>query len=461
MSLDQFNDIPEEGASSRNKPGGAELLAKSALYELDQSAYGLAQVAGLQDRVGELARPKEADSRTGRFLQSIGRGAGDLLPTLAAGAVSRFAFGKILEHSGSAESFAFKRTAIGLSLAESASTGALTGALLKPTDGTAADSLGGLVGDRVTGGASSALSFALLGLTAHGWNRFASSETVARFGADTILKNAMVTGAASGAVGGLVNLQLNSVITDGKFTTDSGKIADSVVEIATMSALFGGTARTLGFLRSSGVSSAGAQWQPSEPAHRSADLSFNGTKMSYLTHGAKVFRDSSVHESIASPFLDLDPSSDTWNSSQLHHFVDGNPSKRSEIAQRIFKDGYPSYDFDQKILLGIERMYDHLSAQGDYFDRFIKLDRDDPHHMADFVDKEPVRHTALIKVLLDDPLNRKSVFDSTNLNALSVLTKQMGKELAELPTLSNLYSSSSDLWRLAKFIDFDSPMLSL
>ena len=134
MPLDnQLSDLPTSESKKSQEPTLIELFADSALYELHQSVYGLAQAAGLESHIGQREEPVEQSGRIDRLAQILGRGVGSFLPTAAVAVGTRFGLGRVLEHAGSAESLLLKRSVIGLSIAESAATGAITGSLLKPS----------------------------------------------------------------------------------------------------------------------------------------------------------------------------------------------------------------------------------------------------------------------------------------------------------------------------------------
>lgn len=180
MTLDRFNpsEIAAQGVELDKSihHNVAEMFAYSALYELHRSAFGLAQTVGLQDHVGTMEQPAEADSGVGRFFQVIGRGTGSFLPTLAVAMTTRYGFGKVLDRIGAdTENLALKRSALGLSTAESATTGFISGSLFKSTDDTAAQSWSTFAADRFMGGSSGALSFTALNLATMGWSRLAKA----------------------------------------------------------------------------------------------------------------------------------------------------------------------------------------------------------------------------------------------------------------------------------------------
>ncbi len=168
------------------------------------------------------------------------------MPTVAVALTTRFAAGRAMEHFGiGSENLVLKRSAIGFSTAESAATGLVTGALLKPTDDTVANDWGSFVLDRAKGGASGALTYGALNLTALGWKSVAESKFAANLGADTVLKSSFVTGAISGLPGGFVSIQADSLMNDGKLSTDMKKIGQSAYEMGVVGALLGATTNGL------------------------------------------------------------------------------------------------------------------------------------------------------------------------------------------------------------------------
>ncbi len=74
MTLDRFDQTdPSAESVALDKDAHhnvAELFARSALFELHQSAFGLAQTFGMQDRVGTMEQPTEADSGVAPILPS-------------------------------------------------------------------------------------------------------------------------------------------------------------------------------------------------------------------------------------------------------------------------------------------------------------------------------------------------------------------------------------------------------
>ena len=158
--------------------------------------------------------------------------------------------GRALGQAGTeAESLLLKRSAIGLSVGESALTGAVSGALLKPTDDVSANSWKNFVADRAEGGLSGALSFSAMALTTHGWNKVAGSRVLADVGVASFLTHPIVSGIVSGAAGGVASLEVGSVIGSGKFNTDRTQVTKAASDMAVMGGLFGASFGLLGRVR--------------------------------------------------------------------------------------------------------------------------------------------------------------------------------------------------------------------
>ena len=126
----------ESDARLKGRADPASLFADSLSYELKRSLRAAQQIIGAEAGAGEQLEPQPAPDSLGQHAQMLGRAVGGLLPTLAIAAGTRYGFGKILAHEGQvAEQLLLKRTTVGLSLAESATTGFVSGAVFTPTDG--------------------------------------------------------------------------------------------------------------------------------------------------------------------------------------------------------------------------------------------------------------------------------------------------------------------------------------
>ncbi len=246
MTLDRFDPTSsptdERSKETSHDKSAAELFASSALYELHQSAVGLAQTVGLQDRLPQMEQPEEAESWGGRQLQMLGRGFGSFIPSAGAALVSRYGVGKVIEHLPAvqvADNVLLKRSVIGLSATESVATGVLTGALFKPTDAGKVDDWKSFLRDRTESAVSSGIAFGVTSVGTFGWSKFAASAPLSEMRLSGFLKSAPVAGAVSGVFGGVANAESSSLVTDGKLTFDGKAISQSIYEMSVTGGLFG------------------------------------------------------------------------------------------------------------------------------------------------------------------------------------------------------------------------------
>ncbi len=214
------------------------LFAQSFNYEAKSELLAVAQLVGADVQLPNA--PATSSSILGQHAQMFGRAVADAIPTLATAAALRF--GPLRNTAPEfTTNLLLKRSAIGLNMLESGATGLLTGALLKPNDRS--DSVGGLVVDRLKSGLTDAASFALL--TGINSGMVSSGRKMTWEIGKGLLTNSITSGALSGAVSGAVNAELQSLVNDGRFTTDGGKIGQSMYEMA----LFGSTFNVVGEIR--------------------------------------------------------------------------------------------------------------------------------------------------------------------------------------------------------------------
>ncbi len=247
MTLDQFAiEANSDDARPDPKRSVGELFSSSAYYELHQAAYGLAQTVDLQQHLDRISEPEAADTFIGRQAQLVGRGIGSFLPVIAIAAGAKFALGRALSHTEvAAENLLLKKSAIGLSIGESALTGAVSGSLLKPTDDATAKNGLSFLADRVQGGVSNALAFSAMSLSTHGLDMMANSHFAASLRVDGLLKNSLISGVVSGALGGVANVEADSLVSTGRFSADGDKLLQSASDMAVMGGLFGATSSIL------------------------------------------------------------------------------------------------------------------------------------------------------------------------------------------------------------------------
>ena len=249
MALDSFNINESVKENVPSEDGALHQFTDAFSHEARLQTFALAQTVGLGDNVGRGAELQDADGQIAKHAQMFGRAAADLLPVVATGFLARYGFGKafsagneVAKGLNELNGLLLKRSSIGLSLSEAATTGLVTGALLKPTDDNASRDLASFVADRAKSGVINAASFAVMsGLGSAASNLAAKTEsTVIR----TALSNPMSNGALTGAIGGVFNVELDSVSKTGEFTFDRNKVLQSAYEMS----LVGGTFGTIAFL---------------------------------------------------------------------------------------------------------------------------------------------------------------------------------------------------------------------
>ena len=249
MALDSFNINESVKENVPSEDGALHQFTDAFSHEARLQTFALAQTVGLSDNVGRGAELEDADGQIAKHAQMFGRAAADLLPVVATGFLARYGFGKafsagneVAKGLNELNDLLLKRSSIGLSLSEAATTGLVTGALLKPTDDNASRDLASFVADRAKSGVVNAASFAVMsGLGSAASNLAAKTEsTVIR----TALSNPMSNGALTGAIGGVFNVELDSVSKTGEFTFDRNKVLQSAYEMS----LVGGTFGTIAFL---------------------------------------------------------------------------------------------------------------------------------------------------------------------------------------------------------------------
>lgn len=218
-------------------------LAHDALYSAAYAAFqqpvtGLTQaidkVAGteLQAQTLFMEAPTEAEFGSARWhVQTLGSAAGGLLPLLAVGKVvkSQMAAGAV-EAQGSLLS---RRAAIGLTLKESAATGFLHDALLRPTaEG------GNFWTERLSSGVGGALTFSAMTATSLGLAGASESGFAKALSLGKTMRSPVVSGVISGIPGGAVSAEYESLVHDGRGAT-AKELAHSVYSMSLIGGGFG------------------------------------------------------------------------------------------------------------------------------------------------------------------------------------------------------------------------------
>ena len=153
MPLDVNPDIAPSFEQSKTLDGAFTQLRQAFLFETQQQLTGLAQWTNQDAHLDFFQRPAESESLIGSNAQMFGRAAADAIPIIVTGLAMRAGFGKLMPKGvETAESLVLRRAPIGLSAAESAATGFVTGSLLKPSDEDARQTTGTFIADRFKGG---------------------------------------------------------------------------------------------------------------------------------------------------------------------------------------------------------------------------------------------------------------------------------------------------------------------
>lgn len=221
-------------------------FVNSAVYSaLEQPALGVSQfigknatnsVSGFFKEFGVEA-PKADSSVSGWTANTLGGAVGMLLPfALTKGALKKAgAFGEAAE-SG----LLSNRSALGLSLKESAYTGFAYGAILTPSGET--DSTATLLKDRLVGGIGSAATFTTLTAGSIGLGRLAETSAAGRLGLSGALRNPIMSGALSGLPAGLFSSEYDSLAHKGTFASAS-EVGQSMAGMALVGGVFGAKAQ--------------------------------------------------------------------------------------------------------------------------------------------------------------------------------------------------------------------------
>lgn len=254
-------------------------LALSVVYSaVEQPALGVAQVFSNDamrsvkntfSAVG-IDAPRHADFNTSEwYAQNIGSGIGMIVPF----ALTKMGLGKIGAFGKATaveSSLLSRKTAIGLTLKESAITGGVYGAAFTPSDERARDAgLGAFVLDRGISGVGSAAAFSMMTAGSLGMGALAKTASVERIGLASAIKNPVVVGAFSGLPGGAFSVQYDSVVRRQRFATVQ-EMTESMFGMAVGGAVLGGAAYlhrpslALGNPRESVAGNEGKFWSTSD-----------------------------------------------------------------------------------------------------------------------------------------------------------------------------------------------------
>ena len=236
--LDSFDNQISTAPTEQAPTSAWHELSSAFVQESKMQLKGLAQTVGAGDLITVTPYSNQPDGLMAQHAQMFGHAAADAIPIIVTGVLVRAGFGAVLAKS-SEPGLLLQRSVLGLSTAETATTGFVTGSLLHTSDAQNTSTLGAFVLDRTKSGVSSALSFASINAFSHIINSSVSTSesTVAR-----ILKNPAASGMLSGIPAGLISPQIDSEVRNGHFNTDFSATGKSIYESALIGAAFGGLA---------------------------------------------------------------------------------------------------------------------------------------------------------------------------------------------------------------------------
>jgi hypothetical protein len=260
----QVKEAPES-AQTESKPASAHQsfikeLATSVVYSaVEQPALGLSQgisndaMNSVKDKfaaVGVEAPTQEKFLSSGWYAQTFGGAIGTGLAVLG----TKFVLGKlgVFGKAASAESgLLTSRTAVGMSIKESAITGMAYGTLFTPSAETTRNAgVGAFLLDRGVSGVGSAATFSAMTGASLGLGKLSKNAFVKDIGLAPIVGNKVVVGALSGLPGGFVSSEYESLVKSPKHTIASvPELTQSMVGMA----IVGGTFSTASLFKRADV----------------------------------------------------------------------------------------------------------------------------------------------------------------------------------------------------------------
>lgn len=250
LSKPEQSGLPIPGAAASDENSAHQSFVhefvNSAVYSaFEQPALGVSQliskdaaknVSGFFKEFGVEA-PKADSGITSWTANTLGGAVGMLLPF----ALTKGALGKAGVFGEAAESgLLSNRSALGLSLKESAYTGFAYGAILTPSQETGSTAT--LLKDRLLGGVGSAATFTTLTAGSIGLGRLAETSVAGRIGMAGALKNPILSGSLSGLPAGLLSSEYDSLTHKGTFATAS-ELGQSMAGMALVGGVFGAKAQ--------------------------------------------------------------------------------------------------------------------------------------------------------------------------------------------------------------------------
>ncbi len=239
--------IPKKSTS----PSLAKIFGDSLMYSAIQNPVnGTVQLidhltaSHLLNKVQFIDKPQEAKFNTKQwYAQTLGQGVGtvaDLIP-LAFGVKGLITS----ETTAATTGLIADNSALGLSLKESAVTGALYGGILEPSNGNGHN----FYLNRMENSFTNALSFSAMTASSIGISKLSESSILDNTLTGKILGSKAITASLSGVPGGVINAEGSSLVNTGKMATGS-QIAKSAYTMSLFGLTFAGLSEGSDSLRS-------------------------------------------------------------------------------------------------------------------------------------------------------------------------------------------------------------------
>ena len=329
-------------------------------------------------------------------------------------------------------------------------------------------------------------------LASHGWNRFAGSEPMAKIGLGGFLKSSIWPAAPQERPGGFVSAETSSLLTEGKFNTDSASIGSSMYQMAVVGGLFGATSSGLALLgraRNSvklehsvtgssalqsgdvangypGANVAGAHTSPSferlsdpeQPAAlpestKGIETWSGAARFDILEHWRLQFGEEFHTLNALQRFGASNPGLDLG---MLADFIDKDTASRIPLVKSVVSsDGASLQTLASDRLEALEKLNSLLAENSKDVNRLLKLEFVDGFKLPQlvrFIEEQPDSRLALVKSQLVEGASARD-FDAKRLAALESIPKLFGENSAVMTAL--LSSEKRYKWAgLAQLCEF-------
>ena len=339
MPLDAFAVGEDVSRSDKDDNTSAlELLKNSFTNRLSQQWDGVKQLA--DHHVVLTADVAPAQGVINRGAQIAGELTADLLPTLAIGIASRYGVGKLFRNPE--ENMLLAHPTMGLSVAEGATTGFVSGTLLRPLSGADQMSNADFARLRMDYGLGTAISFAAM--TATSALSSAAGDLISR-PVSKILYNPLINGAISGIPGGYINAEVDSLSKTGQLTGNVHDIEKSILTTSLTGAAFGGITGTIGYIHEQ-----------------------NFTDFAQVRRGLYSDREA------VGVLNDLHKNKQDF--SAMARFIESNPQENSATLAKIVKAGGTKQALSAYGLYGLSKFDSMIKPDDEVFNKTVKLAMD-------------------------------------------------------------------------------------